>query len=62
MILNHKTQKLYMNQKDKTVVIITVAILLILGISLTFVIQNDKTFRQRFDLDKPNMFKMMQQK
>ena len=51
-----------MNEKDKTVVIITVAILLILGIALTFVIQNDKTFRQRFDLDKPNMFKMMQQK
>jgi hypothetical protein len=51
-----------MDQKDKLVIITSVAILLILGIALTFVIQNDQTFRQRFDLDKPNMFEMMQQK
>lgn len=51
-----------MDERDKVVVIMSVAVLLILGVALTFVIQNDKTFRQRFDLDKPNMFEMMQQK
>jgi len=48
-----------MNQTEKTVVLISIVILVFLVLALGFVISNDSTFRQRFNIDKPNIFQEM---